>query len=141
MGYAFAAGFLFGAVALALAGNLALASIRKKRGTWLPAAGTVIDLAETSGELEDDEGPLYAPVYRYVVDGTSYTGTSPIAARPSNYKVGDPISVLVNPADPARSDVVQGTSLFIMAAFALALLCLVVALVAVWLARMGVTFE
>jgi hypothetical protein len=132
--YVLALMFLLGGLLFTLLGYSNLVSTRKERATWLAVAGTVIDFREESG---DRGRTLYAPVYRYLVDGTPYTATSKIAASPPGYSIGDPIQVFVNPSKPGQSDVVAGTGVFSYGMLAMGLLALAVGVLVAWLGFTG----
>lgn len=82
-------------------------SVRRKRATWLAFPGTVVDLVESEG---DKGKTLYAPVYRYKVNGTEYTATSDTASCPPDYKVGDTVNLVVNPGKLGESEIIDKTT-------------------------------
>lgn len=111
-------------------GNLMTA--RKRRATWMTVQGTVTGLAEVPGSKG---ATLWAPVYKYFFDGGEHTVTSDTASSPADYQVGDPIQLLVNPANANDSTVMDRTvSIFSYGLMAAGLLCLAVGLFLVWLA-------
>jgi hypothetical protein len=126
--------FVIGGVLFGGLGYANVVSAKKKRATWLAVAGTVIDFREQVG---DKGRTLYAPVYRYVIDGTPYTATSKVAASPAGYNIGDPIDVLVDPSRPGQSDILAGSGVFGYGMLAMGLLCLAVGLLVAWLGITG----
>lgn len=140
MAYVLAAMFVIGGALFALLGYSNLVSTRKKRATWLAVEGTVIDFAEVRG---DKGRTLYAPVYRYTLDGNHYTATSRISSSPPDHNVGDSIRVLVNPARKNDSDVLNGSvSVFTYGMVAMGVLAVAVGVFVAWLAFTGqMTFE
>lgn len=139
MEYVFAALFVAGGILFAVAGYSNLVAARKRRAEWVAAEGTVIDFSEQAG---DKGKTLYAPVYRYTHDGVEHTAVSKVASRPPGYLVGDPITILVNPAQPSESDVGSGAEVFTYPMMGLGLLVLVLGLFLAWLAFTGqMTFE
>ena len=112
-------GLVFGAILLGfgiinLSGSVASAS-------WLPERGVVTRaVVETSGTRDRTTTPTIE--YRYTRHDTTYTGTriryglvtAPASARAlvSRYRVGDTVTVYVNPRDPTKS-VLQHNGLII----------------------------
>ena len=114
-------------------GNLMTA--RKRRATWIAVQGTVTGLAEVPGSKG---ATLYAPVYKYFIDGGEHTITSDTSSSPPAYQVGDPIRLLVNPMNAGESTVMDRTvSIFSYGIMAAGLLCLAVGLLLAWLAATG----
>ena len=133
--YVLALMFLVGGVVFAFLGYSNLVSTKKKRETWIAAEGSVVDLAE---ELGDKGRTLYAPVYQYTFDGRQYSATSKISSAPPRYKVGDRITIMVNPARPNDSEVMDSQiSIFTYGMFAAGVLLLVVGIFIAWLALTG----
>ncbi len=80
---------------------------------------------------------MYAPVYRFFADG-EHTATSGTAASPPRYKVGDPINLLVNPANAGESVVEDSTmGLFSYGVLAVGVVCLALGALVLWLALSG----
>ena len=109
-------------------------SARLKRATWLHVQGTVVRLEERPG---DRGGTLYAPVYRYFADG-EHTATSATASSPPEYKVGDPINLVVNPTNATESEVMdKDTAIFSYGLMAAGVVCLAVGVLVAWLLTTG----
>jgi len=110
---------LFGAI-FTVAGYLILASAKRKRATWIAVQGSVVSLAERqdhnreNDEEDRDGGRLYAPVYRYVLNGKEHSATSEVWSGRPRHQVGDSIPLLVNPEN-AYDSVVNDPSVFTMA--------------------------
>lgn len=131
--------FIVGGALFAFIGYRNLISTRKKRAEWVAFEGTVIDFSEK----EDDDGEtLYAPIYRYTVDGKEYTATSKLASRPPAFNVGDPITILVNPVRYDESDVAGGSGVFTFGFIVIGLLVAALGLLVAWLVYTGqMTFK
>ena len=112
----------------------AMVSNRRKRATWLHVQGTVVGLEEQP----DNRGrTLYAPVYRFFADG-EHTATSGTASSPPDYKVGDPINLVVNPVSANESEVVdKNTAIFSYGVMAAGVVCLAVGCLVLWLVVSG----
>ena len=133
--YVLALMFLIGGIVFVLLGYSNLVRTGRKRATWLAREGTVVDMAE---ETDDKGKPLYAPIYRYTTDRREYTAKSNIAARPARYRMGDSIPVLVNPAKPNDSEVLDSSlSLFTYGMLAMGALVFAVGILVAWLALTG----
>jgi hypothetical protein len=133
--YVLALMFLVGGAVFSLLGYSNLVSTRKKRATWISAEGSVVDFAE---ELGDKGRTLYAPVYQYTINGKQYSATSKIASAPPRYKVGDRITIVVNPTRPNDSDVMDSSiSIFTYGMLAVGVLLLAVGIFIAWLASTG----
>ena len=143
--YILAVLFLAGGAIFGLLGYSNLVATKKRRASWRAVEGRVVALAEQ----EEEPGgtgrrkTLYAPVYRYAIDGVEYSDTSKISSSPARYQVGDPIRLLVNPANPSASDVANGDiPLFTYGMMAMGLLVFAVGVLIAWLALTGaMTFE
>jgi hypothetical protein len=94
----------FGASVFSWLGWTMFRGVRVRAEQWLKVEGEVTGFEERRG---NKGGTLYAPVYRYVIGGAELTGTSSVARRPAGYYVGDPIPLVVNPANNAESDVLD----------------------------------
>lgn len=139
MEYVLAAMFVAGGALFTFLGCKSFAGNRKKRAEWIAVEGTVIDFSEQPG---DKGRSLYAPIYRYLLDGAEHTATSKVASRPPAYRVGDPIALLVNPARGDESDVAGGTGLVTFTLVAMGLLALALGLFVGWLVYTGeMTFD
>jgi hypothetical protein len=134
MEYVLATMFVAGGGLFTFLGYKALAINRKKRAEWVAVEGTVIDFSEQAGEKGKT---LYAPIYRYILDGVEHAATSTVASRPPDYRVGDPIAILVNPTRSDESDVAGGTDLVIYTLIGMGLLALALGLFLGWLAYTG----
>ena len=112
-----------------------LASARKKRASWIAVQGTVTGFAEVPGSKG---ATLYAPIYKYYFNNAEHTVTSDTASYPPAYKEGDPIQLLVDPADGDKSTVMDKTvSIFSYGLMAAGILSLAVGLLLAWLAATG----
>ena len=112
----------------------AVVSNRRRVATWLHVDGTVTGLEERPGSKGTT---LYAPVYRFFADG-EHTATSGTASSPPDYKVGDPIKLVVNPVNPGESDVVDANmAIFSYGILAAGIVCLAVGLLVLWLLLSG----
>jgi hypothetical protein len=76
------------------------------------ATGTVIKLAESS----DGEGGccVYSPVVEFQANGQTYTFESDNASNPPAYEVGESVSVIYNPADPATAQIDKWSERWLM---------------------------
>jgi hypothetical protein len=105
------------AVSLTLGGTAGLVasgiyawSIETFREKAKRASGEVIDLIE---DLSSNDGPTYSPSFRFTTpDGevwkvTSFTGTNPAV-----FSVGDRVTVLYDPANPAKARIDSVTQLW-----------------------------
>lgn len=132
--YVLAAMFVGVGVLFTWLGCNAVVSTRKKLEAWLRVQGTVIRLEERPG---DEGGTLYAPMYRYTADG-EHTATSRTASSPPDYKVGDPINLLVNPVKADELEVIDGTTAtFSYGLPAAGVVALAVGLLVLWLVASG----
>jgi len=131
--------FIVGGALFAFLGYKNLISTRKKHADWIAVEGTVIDFSE---QPDDDGETLYAPIYRYTIDGNEHTAPSKLSSRPPAFKVGDPIALLVNPARSNESDVAGGTGVFTYGLIVMGLLVAALGLFLAWLVYTGqMTFE
>lgn len=91
-----------------------LLTARARGRTWLTVEGSVTGLRKSRSVSRNGRAiTVYAPFYRYVIEGTKHVGVSDIASSRPRYRVGDPIRLLVDPANPGESTVVDfGTWLF-----------------------------
>ncbi len=69
-----------------------------RQGEEVPA--TVIELAESHSS---DSGTTYSPVFQYRVDGRTYTYESINSSDPPSHRVGEQVTLLVDPDDPERA--------------------------------------
>jgi hypothetical protein len=138
--YVLALVFLVVGAVFSLFGYSNLVSKRKKRATWLTVEGSVVNFAE---ELGDHGRTLSAPIYQYTIDGEQYTATSKIRSFPPRYKIGDRITIVVNPTRPNDSDIMDsGFSIFTHGLLAVGMLLLALGILIAWLALTGrMTFE
>ena len=112
-----------------------LVSAKKKRATWIAVQGTVTGLSEVPG---DKGATLYAPIYKYYFNNAEHTATSDTASYPPAYKEGDPIQLLVDPADGDRSTVLnKSVSIFSYGLMGMGMLALAVGILLAWLAATG----
>lgn len=133
--YILALMFVGGGALFTLLGYSNLKDARMKRATWLAVQGTVTDLVARPGSKGST---LWAPVYRYTAYGKEYTATSGTASSPAGYKVGDPINLVVNPAKPDDSDVMdRSTTMFSWGFLAMGVLVLAVGILVSWLVVTG----
>lgn len=79
-----------------------------RRKAWLSMEGSVTGFEERRGSKGRT---LYAPVYRYVVEGQELTGVSSVASAPPDYQVGSHIRLLVNPQKRDESMVLDSGAL------------------------------
>jgi Protein of unknown function (DUF3592) len=132
--YVLVAMFVGAGVLFAVLGWSQIVSNRRKLASWLHVQGTVVGLQARPG---DKGGTLYAPVYRFTADG-EHTATSGTASSPPDYKVGDPINLLVNPVKADESEVFdKNTTLFSYGVAAVGVVCLAVGLLVLWLVVSG----
>lgn len=106
-------GILFGAI-FTVAGCLILASARRKLASWITVEGSVVRLEEREDDHDEDGGTLYAPVYRYVLNGKEHTAASEVWSGRPGHRVGDVVQLLVNPEN-ANDSVIKDRSVFTMA--------------------------
>lgn len=136
--YLLALVFLVLGAVFALFGYSNLVSTMKKRATWLTAEGSVVNFAE---QLGDHGRTLSAPIYQYTIDGKQYTDTSKIWSFPPRYKIGDRITIVVNPTRPNESHIMY-SGIFTHGMLAVGVLLLVLGILIAWLALTGrMTFE
>ncbi len=134
MEYVLAAMFAAGGTLFVVLGYANFVAERRKRAEWAAVEGTVIDFSEQAG---DKGKTLYAPIYRYTHDGLEYTATSKVASRPPDFRVGDPIAILVNPAQTNESDVAGGTGILSAVMIGMGLLAIALGLLFGWAAYTG----
>ena len=82
-------------------------SMRKKLATWTRVDGTVVEVVSrpsSSGRT------MYNPVYRYTMNGVERTVRSDTGSSVAEYQVGDTIKLVVNPEQPAETDVDDGNA-------------------------------
>ena len=79
-----------------------------RRKAWLSMEGSVTGFEETLGSKGRT---LYAPVYRYVVEGQELTGVSSVSSSPPAYRIGSRIRLLVNPVKRDESMVLDNAAL------------------------------
>ncbi len=116
-------------------GYASIVSTRKKVATWLHLQGTVVGFEEQQGSKGTT---LYAPTYKYTADGREHTATSDTASSPPDYKVGDPVNLVVNPIKTDESEVIDRTTgIFTYGIFAAGVVCLAVGLLVGWLVVSG----
>jgi hypothetical protein len=101
---------LVGGSVFALVGWAMVRQMRKQAREWMSVVGEVTGFEERRG---NKGGVLYAPIYRFQIGGAEGTGTSSVARRPAGYDIGDPVKLLVNPANLAESDVIDTTAKFL----------------------------
>ena len=132
--YVLAFMFVGAGALLGLSGWVQIRSNRRKSASWLRVQGTVVRL-EAQGS--DRGRTLYAPVYQYFADG-EHTGTSTTASAPPDYKVGDPVDLLVDPVNVGKSEIVDSnTALFSYGPAAAGAVCLAFGLLVLWLLVLG----
>jgi len=133
--WVFAGLFLLVGGLFAALGYSNLKSTRQKRSTWVMVPAKVVDLAGVPG---DKGRTLYAPVYRYWAGNAERTATATIASLPARYKVGDDIQVLVDPMNPAESELLdRTTALFTWGLLAVGLFTLAIGILILWLVVTG----
>ena len=116
-------------------GHASIVSTSEKLAMWLRMQGTVVGFEERQGSKGMT---LYAPTYKYTADGREHTVTSGTASSPPDYKVGDPVNLVVNPIKTDESEVIDGsTGIFTYGIFAAGVVCLAVGLLVGWLVVSG----
>ena len=71
--------------------------------TAVTVQGEVIDI-ETSESYDSEDGytTMYAPVFEYSFEGTTYTKTSSISSSGSDYDKGEQVEIMLNPEKPSQ---------------------------------------
>jgi hypothetical protein len=125
---------LVGGIFTAL-GYANLKSVRRKRESWVAVPAKVVSLAEVPG---DKGRTLYAPVYAYWAGNAEHTVTATISSSPARYKVGDDLQVLVDPVNPAESELLdRTTAIFTWGLMAVGLFTLAIGGLVLWLVVTG----
>jgi len=89
-----------GGIILALVGGWYLYSSWTYYSKGVEVQGTVVRLESHSSS---DGGDSYSPVFSYTVDGKQYEYESVNSSNPPSNKVGDVVTLLYNPDNPAKA--------------------------------------
>ncbi len=82
-------------------------SMRRKLATWTRVDGTVVEIVSRPGS---SGRTMYSPVYRYAMNGVEHTARPDTGGSVAEYEVGDTIKLVVNPEQPAETDVIDGNA-------------------------------
>ncbi|MBT1163589.1 DUF3592 domain-containing protein [Bifidobacterium felsineum] len=74
-------------------------------------------------ESDEDSSDTWTPVFRYSADGQTYEQKFSISSSPPQYKVGQAVTILYDPANPSRY-VVKGDNSALLLHFLLMLMCI-----------------
>ena len=109
-------------------------SNKEKFANWLRIEGTVVELVGLYGGSHGRT--LYAPRYRYTVQGVECTAVSDTAAAPPAYAVGDTVRVLVNPQKTSQATIIDSsTAVFSYGMLAMGVVTIALGLLFGWLAN------
>ena len=88
---------------LIIKGMKELKKTDSKTKEWTKLDAKVIKLQDTL--LAGSANTLYKPVYKYLLSETEYTGIGSVASYPAAYKVGEQLTILINPKNPKESEI------------------------------------
>ncbi len=85
--------------------GLLIAGLYYAFNSWkLVSNGVEVDaVVVDTGISSDTEGTTYSPIYEYTYEGETYRYDSPVASSNLKHKLGDHVTLLVDPSNPGRA--------------------------------------